>query len=140
MSQNRSNISGSVSAVKPDTTTANAATSDDTVKAQPATDTQVKSKRKYAQRRSFTNAYKLKMLAAYDACKNTQERGELLRREGLYQSRIYAWRSQQQSDKLNKNYKSKGEVRVDHLTRENEQLKKKLAQAEAVICKGRDLI
>lgn len=132
MSKNQSNINGSVLAAKSDAATANVATSDDTVKAQPVT-TQVKPKRQYAQRRSFTNAYKLKMLSAYDACKNAQERGELLRREGLYQSRIYDWRSQQQSGKLNKSYKSKGDVRVDHLTRENEQLKKKLAQAEAII-------
>ena len=43
-------------------------------------------------RRTFTKAYKLKMLAAYDACSNQSERGALLRREGLYYARIADWR------------------------------------------------
>jgi len=96
-------------------------------------DPQVKPKRQYAPRRTFTAAYKQRILAAYDASQNAQERGELLRREGLYHSRICAWRSQQAAGKFNGAKKGKHAVRVDHLTRENEQLKKKLAQAEAVI-------
>ena len=43
-------------------------------------------------RRQFTAEYKLKCLAAYEACDNSLARGELLRKEGLYQSRISAWR------------------------------------------------
>lgn len=45
-------------------------------------------------KRKFTNAYKLKILTAFDACSNALERGALLRREGLYHSRISAWRNQ----------------------------------------------
>lgn len=83
-------------------------------------------------RRTFAKAYKLKILVAYDACINVLERGALLRREGLYQARIACWR---------KEFESTGGVsktatrtqRTDHLVREVEQLKKKLAQAQAVI-------
>lgn len=130
MSQNRLNATP-ISSAKPEATSTSTSSNRNTTP--PSLEVQVKPKRQYAQRRSFTSAYKLKMVVAYDACKSPQERGELLRREGLYQSRIYAWRTQQQSGKLNKGYKTKGEVRVEHLARENEQLKKKLAQAEAVI-------
>jgi len=96
-------------------------------------DPQVKPKRHYSPRRSFAAAYKKRILAAYDACRNATERGELLRREGLYHSRISAWSSQRAAGKFNGSKKGKHAVRVDHLTRENEQLKKKLAQAEAII-------
>ena len=47
-----------------------------------------------APRRKFTKAYKLQILSAYDACSNALERGALLRREGLYQGCISAWRNQ----------------------------------------------
>lgn len=92
-------------------------------------DTQVKVKRHYSARRSFDMANKLRILSEYDACENTLARGALLRREGIYHSRISAWKQQL------KNSKSGGQkkLRTDHLIRENEQLKKKLAQAEAII-------
>ena len=45
-------------------------------------------------KRKFTNAYRLKILTAYDACSNASERGALLRRESIYSSRITAWRNQ----------------------------------------------
>lgn len=78
-------------------------------------------------KRKFTNAYKLKILTAFDACSNALERGALLRREGLYHSRISAWHDwwwQKNTIKIQ---------RTDHMTREIEQLKKKLAQAQAII-------
>jgi len=98
-----------------------------------APDPQVKLKRPYTPKRTYSVAYKQRMLAAYDACRNAQERGELLRREGLYHSRICAWRKQQAAGKFNVTKGGKQAGRVDHLARENEQLKKKLAQAEAII-------
>lgn len=82
-------------------------------------------------RRTYDTAYKIRILSAFDNCENASERGALLRREGLYYSRICAWR-QQQSNEKKSNKKNKG-LRVDHLARENEQLKKKLAHAEAII-------
>jgi hypothetical protein len=83
-------------------------------------------------RRKFTNGYKLKILTAYDACSSASERGALLRRESLYHSRISAWRNQLGMNKIGQKTVSKT-ARSDHMTREIEQLKKKLAQAQAII-------
>jgi hypothetical protein len=96
-------------------------------------DPQVKPKRHYAQRRSFDAAYKTRILTAYDACGDAAARGALLRREGLYYARVSAWRQQQAHGKTNAAKGQKNAVRIDHLIRENEQLKKKMAQVEAIV-------
>jgi transposase len=97
-------------------------------------DSQVKPKRTYAPRRSYTLAYKQKILSAYEACQDANERGALLRREGLYYARVADWRRQQSQGKLEgSGQEQKDKIRGDHLARENAQLKKKLAQAEAII-------
>lgn len=96
-------------------------------------DPQVKPRKQYAQRRSFDTAYKTRVLAAYDSCDNATERGALLRREGLHYPRIAAWRKQQANGKNRFMKGQKNAARIDHLIRENEQLKKKIAQAEAII-------
>ena len=83
-------------------------------------------------RRKFTKAYKLKTLTAYDACSNALDRGALLRREGIYHARISAWRKQLGVGDGGKKAAAKT-PRSDHMAREIEQLKKKLAQAQAVI-------
>jgi len=83
-------------------------------------------------RRKFTKAYKLQILTSYDACSNALDRGALLRREGLYQGCIYAWRNQLGMNTEGKKHTSKSQ-RADHMAREIEQLKKKLSQAQAVI-------
>lgn len=95
-------------------------------------DPQVKIKRNYSSRRTFNVAYKLHVLSAYDACENSVTRGALLRKEGLYHSRIAAWKQQLNRSTL-KGGKLSKPLRSDNLRRENEQLKKKLAQAEAII-------
>lgn len=47
-------------------------------------------------RRTFTAAYKARILAAFDALpEGSPERGELLRRERLYHSHLEHWRGQQ---------------------------------------------
>ena len=43
-------------------------------------------------RRTFTAEYKLRIVAAYDACVGDGDKGALLRREGLYSSHIVEWR------------------------------------------------
>lgn len=96
-------------------------------------DTQVKIKKKYTPRRSFDTAYKLRVLAAYNACESASDRGALLRKEGLYQSRIYLWKQQFENSKLTDKKQARNTLRTDHLVKENEQLKKKLAHAEAII-------
>jgi transposase len=93
---------------------------------------QVKPAKQYAPRRSYDDAYKKRVLALLDACTNGAERSALLRREGLYYSRICAWRKEELQGKL-KNKSGKNKPRTDHLTAEIVQLKKKLAQAEAII-------
>lgn len=95
-----------------------------------APDPQVQANR--SPKRHFTKAYKLKVLTAYNACTSSAERGTLLRREGIYHSRISAWR--QQFGMTAEGNKGKSNTkRTDHLIKENEQLKRKLAQAEAII-------
>jgi len=103
------------------------------IPATPSTDPQVKAKRSYSPRRSFDTAYKLRIIAAYDICKSALERGALLRREGLYHSRIASWKQELAKGKFCGKRKSDVTPRTDHLVRENQQLKKKLAQAEAII-------
>ena len=100
----------------------------------PVVDSQIKIPKNYTPRRSYDTAYKLRILSAYDTCENSLERGALLRKEGLYHSRIHAWKKQLENSKLSGGEKtSQVTLRTDYLTRENEQLKKKLAQAEAII-------
>ena len=91
-------------------------------------------------RRVFTAEYKLSILAEYDRCSESGEKGAVLRREGLYSSLITDWRRQHRQGLL------KAAVgRADggrggptysetmKLRAENERLRSKLAQAEAVI-------
>ena len=98
----------------------------------PPADSQVKAKKTYAPRRSFDAAYKQRILLAYNNCENASERGALLRGEGLYYARIAAWKQELASGKLGGKHKQTKQ-RTDHLVREIEQLKKRLAQAEAII-------
>lgn len=52
-------------------------------------------------RRTFTAAYKARILAAFDALpEGSPERGALLRKEGLYHSHLEHWRKQQESGTL----------------------------------------
>lgn len=92
-------------------------------------------------RRIFTADYKLSVLAEYDRCSEPGERGALLRREGLYSSLVTDWRRQHRAGTLKmtegrtseggRGMPSAGEVA--RLRRENEQLKIRLAKAEAII-------
>jgi len=56
-----------------------------------------------------------------------------LRREGLYHARIAAWRNELAKGKLNTGKQKPPKVRTDHLVRQNERLKKQLAQAKVII-------
>jgi transposase-like protein len=52
-------------------------------------------------RRTFTAAYKARILAEYDALPDgSPQRGELMRRERLYHSHIEHWRGQQENGTL----------------------------------------
>ena len=76
-----------------------------------------------------------KILASYDACQDSAARNALLRREGIYHSRISDWRKQlaQSGLKNKKSGNSKLHQQMAKLERENKSLRKKLDQAEAVI-------
>jgi len=51
-------------------------------------------------RQSYPAAYKLKVLAELDAADSKSQRGEIMRREGLYSSLISAWRDQRDQGAL----------------------------------------
>ena len=94
-------------------------------------------------RRRFTVEYKVRILAEADACTETGQLGELLRREGLYSSHLSTWRRQRDEGALagltpkRRGRKAKAKNPVadenEHLQRENRRLKEKLRQAELII-------
>src|SRR2546421_12337482 len=89
-------------------------------------------------RRVFTPEYKLAILAEYDRCTESGEKGALLRREGLYSSLITDWRRQHRQGLLKAHLGRSDAGRPPlqdnaRLRAENERLRTKLAQAEAII-------
>ncbi len=91
-------------------------------------------------RRVFTAEYKLAILAEYDACSESGEKGAILRREGLYSSLITDWRRQHRQGLLKAAVGRSDGGRggpslseVAKLRAENERLRSKLAQADAII-------
>jgi transposase-like protein len=99
-------------------------------------------------RRTFTAAYKLRMVEEYDAAEHG-EKGALLRREGLYESSIQLWRRQRDAGGLTasgtsrpaaKKEKTPEQAELEQLRREkarlerqNATMSKKLAQTEAAL-------
>jgi len=89
-----------------------------------------------APRRTFTLEYKRRIVAEADQCEHG-DLGALLRREGLYYSQIADWRRGVADGTLGS--KKRGPVadpdRAEkrRLERENERLRRKLADAEAII-------
>lgn len=77
-------------------------------------------------RRTFTAAYKARILAAFDALpEGGPERGALLRKERLYHSHIDYWRKQQESGAVpaGKPEKSEEPAELARLRAENKKLK-----------------
>src|SRR3954453_12511680 len=96
--------------------------------------------RKTSIRRVFSADYKLAILAEYDAATESGEKGAILRREGLYSSIITDWRRQHRQglikETLGRRVVHRGEPsqsEVPKLRTENERLRTKPAQAEAII-------
>lgn len=82
-----------------------------------------------AKRRTFTAAYKLRILAEADQCQKTGQIGTLLRREGLYSSHLTTWRRQRTTGQLQgltpqKRGRKKDEqaAKIAALRQENERL------------------
>ena len=93
-----------------------------------------------ATRRSFTAEYKANILAEYDACtKGSDERGALLRREGLYSSHISEWRRQAETGARqglaakSKKRRTAAELQVEKLTKRNEQLETELKKTKLAL-------
>jgi transposase len=94
-------------------------------------------------RRSFTAAYKRRILKAADAAKEEGEVGALLRREGLYSSHLTTWRRARERGELvglaarPRGPKPREDVaqarELKRLERENARLKKELEQAHLII-------
>lgn len=92
-------------------------------------------------RRSFTTAYKLKILSEAESCTEPGELGALLRREGLYDSHLWRWRQAQQKGGLGLSSKSQKKTaktqalkqEIAQLENEKSRLAKALEQAELVI-------
>lgn len=93
-----------------------------------------------ARRRTFTAAYKLRILAEADRCDQPGQVGALLRREGLYSSHLQKWRQERSAGQLagltpkKRGHKADEQAReMVALRQENERLKTQLYQAELII-------
>jgi transposase-like protein len=93
-----------------------------------------------AKRRTFSAAYKVRILEEVDKCDQPGQIGALLRREGLYSSHLSTWRRQRRQGELQgltpKKRGRKGDPQAAEMTalrKENEQLRARLEQAELII-------
>jgi transposase-like protein len=91
-------------------------------------------------RRTFTAAYKARMVAAYDELpEGSSERGELLRRERLWHSHIEDWRRQLNSGTLASAGKGSGKSadaeELARLRAENRKLKNRNQRLESELGK-----
>lgn len=96
-----------------------------------------------ARRRQISPSDKRRILAAADRCTQPGEIGALLRREGIYSSQLATWRKQRAavgSAGLNKRKRGRKAdpalaeaQRMAKLSRENERLRRQLAQARLII-------
>jgi transposase-like protein len=91
-------------------------------------------------RRSFTAEYKAEILAEYDSHpKGSEERGAILRREGLYTSHISEWRKAAEAgarDGLagqSRKRRSKEEIELEKLRAKNERLEAELAKTKTAL-------
>lgn len=101
-----------------------------------------------ARRRTFSAAYKARILAEADACTERGQIGALLRREGLYSSHLSNWRRQREaSQEQTLTNKKRGrkpasdpkEVEIARLEQEKARLQKQLEQAELIIAAQKKL-
>jgi transposase-like protein len=96
-----------------------------------------------ARRRQFSPAEKRRIVAAADRCTQPGAVGALLRREGIYSSQLAAWRKNRAAaDGGGRAERKRGRQadpalaeaqRSAKLTRENERLRRQLAQARLII-------
>jgi transposase-like protein len=93
-----------------------------------------------AKRRSFTAAYKAKVLAEADACTAPGEVGELLRREGLYTSHLTYWRKQRKDGALKGLAQPRGRKPADKRDAQIVALTRRAERAEADLQKMKRVV
>jgi transposase-like protein len=96
-----------------------------------------------ARRRQFSPSERRRILAAADRCNKNGEIGALLRREGIYSSQLATWRKRREANEHaalaphKRGPKADPAIaetrRVAELTKDNERLRRKLAQAHTII-------
>jgi transposase-like protein len=96
-----------------------------------------------ARRRQFSSSDKRRILEAADRCTQPGDIGALLRKEGIYSSHLNTWRKQRAAAEhaaLEPQQRGRKadpaqaeDRRVLQLTQENDRLRHKLAQANAII-------
>jgi transposase len=91
-------------------------------------------------RRTFSAEYKAEILAEYDAWpKGSEERGAILRREGLYSSHISEWRKQAEAGareglaRKSKRRRSAEEIELDRLRTRNARLEAELERTKLAL-------
>ena len=92
-----------------------------------------------AKRRTFTGAYKLKVLAEYEAAA-PGHRGEVLRREGLYSSVLVEWRKARDAGALAGLAVTRGRPPADPTERDNMRLRERNAALEVELDTARQVI
>ena len=92
-------------------------------------------------RRRFSPSYKLRILEEVDGCTEPGEVGRILRREGLYSSRLATWRKAARGGSLTALSKKRGrkpernplDEKVRKLERQNARLENELRKAHLII-------
>ncbi len=91
-------------------------------------------------RRSFTAEYKAEILAEYDAYpKGSEERGAIVRREGLYSSHLAEWRKAADAGareglaRQSPKRRSREEIELEKLRRQNERLEAELEKTKTAL-------
>lgn len=93
-----------------------------------------------AKRRSFTAAYKLRIVREAEACTKPGETGALLRREGLYSSLLTEWRRAYEAGALDALKRPRGRPAADPRDARIAELERRAERAEAELVKARKVI
>lgn len=91
-------------------------------------------------RQSYPAAYKLRVLADLDAADSRIERGEIMRREGLYSSIISAWREQRDLGALASMRQKRPGPKTDPLRVEVARLRARVELLEGELATAQELI
>ena len=92
-----------------------------------------------ARRRTFTAAYKLKIVEEYESAEPGM-RGEVLRREGLYSSHLTEWRKARDVGALAGLAATRGRPPADPVERDNARLRERNLRLEADLDTARRVI